>query len=387
MGAIAMHLVVLLDERISDWAAKGEILPGYFNPAGAFERVSVIVLPHDSPALATVERLAAPAPATFVAMGVDRRVLAVKTLGFRDALLARELRPLIERVRELRPDLLRAYGDGLAAAAAGIVSTATGVPYVVSLHTTPDGSRERNAGWRDRVWRRLLAGSVARGLAGARALLAVYSPIVESLPAPLRARATVVPNVVACAPGRERREHRPDRPLEVLWVGRMIAGRDPAPLIDALAQVPDARLTMIGDGPLAESVRLRAQASGAAKRIRFVAALDNARLIAGLGDFDVLALRTDYAEVAKPVMEAALAGLPVVINRTPSQSLAEYDDFPAIFVDATGESYAAALRQLADDTEWRKDVSERTLAAALERWNPTCVAARTAALMRAAIVR
>ena len=49
-----MHLVVLLDERISDWVAKGEILPGYFNPSGAFKRVSVIVLPHDSPTLETV---------------------------------------------------------------------------------------------------------------------------------------------------------------------------------------------------------------------------------------------------------------------------------------------------------------------------------------------
>ncbi len=380
-----MHLAVLLDERISDWAAKGEILSGYFNPAGAFERVSVIVLPHDSPTLATVERLAAPAPATFVAMGVDRRVLAAKTLGLLDALLARELRPLVEQVRGLRPDLVRAYGDGLAAAAAGIVSAATGVPYVVSLHATPDESRERNASWRERVWRRLLAGSVARGLAGARALLAVYSPIIEGLPAPLRARATVVPNVVACAPRRERRDARSDRPLEVLWVGRMIAGRDPAPLIDALAQVSNARLTMIGDGPLAESVRVRARASGAGKRIRFVAALDNARLIAGLGNFDVLALRTDYAEVAKPVMEAALAGLPVVINRTPSQSLAEYDNFPAIFVDAIGESYAAALGRLADDAEWRYEIAGRTLAAALERWDPASVAARTAALMRAAI--
>jgi len=78
-----MHLMVVLEDRISEWDAKGEILDGYFNPAGAFDSVTVLGLVDDRPDEATIARLCAPARHRYLNAGIDRRELMFATFGLR----------------------------------------------------------------------------------------------------------------------------------------------------------------------------------------------------------------------------------------------------------------------------------------------------------------
>ncbi|MGE0254614.1 MAG: glycosyltransferase [Alphaproteobacteria bacterium] len=377
-----MRLAVVVEDRIGEIAAKGELLDGYFNPAAAFSQVTVVSLFESSVPAVALARLCAPARAVALAAGLDRATLLARTAGMRPRRLAHALRPVAEAAAQTVPDLVRAYGDGLAVVAAAAIAGRAGVPFVASLHTTPDPrARTRLRPWRDRLWRHLLRPAADKALASAAGLMPVYSPILDYLPPSLRARATVLPNVVGVTSRPAARPGRRDGRLRVLWAGRLIPGRDPRPLIASLAHVPQVDLTLVGDGPLRGPARVLAEHLGLTDRVRFVAALGNPQFCAALGQYDVLAAHTLYREMPKTVMEAALAGLPLVINRDPSATVAEYAGLPVVWVDETAESYGHALARLAAAPTECLDLGAGMADQAWTRWNPSRIADATADYM------
>lgn len=377
-----MKLAVVIEDRIGDLAAKGELLDGYFNPAGAFTPIVVVSLFESAIPETAVARLCAPASVISLPAGLDRGTLLARTAGLRPRALAHALSPLATAAAATSPDLVRAYGDGLAVVAAAAIAARAGVPFVASLHTTPNPRIEaRLLPWRDRLWRHLLRSSARLALAAAARLLPVYSPIVEALPPELRAKACVLPNVVGVSTRPVRPAGEAGSPLRILWVSRQIPGRDPRSVIAALALVPSATLTLVGDGPLHAPARALAAASGLDRRIRFIQSLDNSDVCRQLGDHDVFAAYTQYREMPKSVMEAALAGLPVVLNRDPSETVAEYAGLPVVWVDGTAESYGHAFAGLYLKPTERFDLGAQIADLAWQRWNPSRVARATADLM------
>lgn len=114
-------------------------------------------------------------------------------------------------------------------------------------------------------------------------------------------------------------------PPHFLAVGRFIDKKAPALTLLAFAQVraavPDARLTMVGDGPLRETCRRIAWASGLADAVSFpgpLAHADVARLMAGaraLVQHSLVAESGDSEGTPVVIIEAGAAGLPVVATR------------------------------------------------------------------------
>lgn len=376
-----MHLMVVIEDRISEWAAKGEVLEGYFNPAAAFSDITVLSLVADAPDRTVVETLCAPANPRFHSVDINRRELVLRTAGLRPGRLKSYLGKALSPLGHDRPDVIRAYGDGLAAAAASVVAARDGVPFLVSLHTTPDPNiQARFFGWRDRFWRRCLAASVADALRASDALMAVYAPILDFLPPDLARKTRVVPNVVD-VPSRPPRRIPDRRPLKALWVSRQMPGRDPRPVIAALQSLNEVELTLVGDGPLHAAAIRTAHMHDVETRVRFVRAVANHELCQTLPDYDVLVTQSDFRETPKSVMEAALSGLPVIVNRHPAEASKEYADLPVILVDGGAESYAAALRDLARDDGLRQRLSQQTEEAAWRIWDPTASGRAAAQLL------
>ncbi len=376
-----MHLLVVIEDRISEWAAKGEVLQGYFNPAGAFSDITVLSLVADAPDRTVVETLCAPAQPEFHSVDINRRELVLKTAGLRPGWLKSFLGKAISTFGNDRPDVIRAYGDGLAAVAASVIAARDGIPFLVSLHTTPDPDiQARFFGRRDRFWRRCLAASVADALHASDALMAVYAPILDFLPPALIRKTRVVPNVVD-VPSRPPSRTRDSLPLKALWISRQVPGRDPRPVIAALRSLDEVELTLVGDGPLHDAATRTARMHDVETRVRFVRAMANRELCQTLPDYDVLVTQSDFRETPKSVMEAALSGMPVIVNRHPAVDSKEYAELPVIIVDGGADSYAAALRDLARDTGLRKRLSQETGEAAWRIWDPKASGRATAELM------
>jgi len=107
----------------------------------------------------------------------------------------------------------------------------------------------------------------------------------------------------------------PTAPL-VAWVSQLVDLKHAERLVDALpavaAAVPAVRAVIVGDGPARPALERHAAARGVADRIRFAGFVDREALPAYLHAADVFVALYDYSNLSNTLLEALVAGLPVV---------------------------------------------------------------------------
>lgn len=158
----------------------------------------------------------------------------------------------------------------------------------------------------------------------------------------------------------------PARPREeglVLHVARLTPKKGTAVLLEAFAtlrrRVPDARLVVIGDGPLAGALTAQAESLGIRDRVEFLGTRPHAEVLEWMGRASVLALPSvsapsgDAEGLPMVVLEAGARGLPVVATR--------HGGIPEAIVDGeTGLLVAeGSSDELADRLAWLLESSER----------------------------
>ena len=147
-----------------------------------------------------------------------------------------------------------------------------------------------------------LAGLVPR-LAG---VIAVSDAIARELTHP---RTLVTPMGVAPTSGAVRIARRPDQPLRLTFVGRLVPIKGLATLLEATRQLPEVRLTVVGDGP-ERSLAARAP------HARFLGALTPSEVRSVLAATDLLCVPSVGAEgMPRVVFEAAALGVPCLASR------------------------------------------------------------------------
>lgn len=137
-------------------------------------------------------------------------------------------------------------------------------------------------------------------------------------------RLVMIPNGVdtdAVRP-RDRRPSRralsvPEGVFHVGCVARLSAEKDHATLLEAFQKVrerrPDARLSLVGEGPMRPSLEVLAGKLGLEGAVTFLGHRDDVAEI--LPSFDVFALASRTEGMSLTLLEAAAAGVPVVATR------------------------------------------------------------------------
>jgi glycosyltransferase involved in cell wall biosynthesis len=178
----------------------------------------------------------------------------------------------------------------------------------------------------------------------------------------------------------------PGAPL-VLAIGRLIAQKDHATLLDAFARVrerqPDARLAILGWGPLETKVKEHAASLG----------LDGFVLVPGrveprdwLARADVFAHTSRWEGFGIVLLEAMLASLPIVATRVSAVPEIVVDGETGLLADA-GDSRAIAehLLALLDDPARRQAFGAAGLRRAHEEFSVERMTERTLDVYRRAV--
>ena len=133
-------------------------------------------------------------------------------------------------------------------------------------------------------------------------------------------------------------------------VARMSFQKDHATLVRAFAaaDIPDAVLVLVGDGPLRSDITTLIDELDQADRVRVLGVRpDAARLVAG---FDIAVLSSRWEGMPRSVVEAAAAGVPVVATDVGSVSELIEDGRSGMLVPVEGvDQLASALRELYDN--------------------------------------
>ena len=117
-----------------------------------------------------------------------------------------------------------------------------------------------------------------------------------------------------------------------LYVGRLVTGKGIGTLVDAFAQVrrelPDARLVLLGDGPLRRQVETRVAAARLSDAVRLAGEQPHADVPAWINAADAVVLPSESEGFPNVVREALACGRPVVATPV--------GDVPSIIGPETG---------------------------------------------------
>ena len=187
-------------------------------------------------------------------------------------------------------------------------------------------------------------------------------------------RIRVIPNgveVPAALPESERQAlreqlHLPKDRACALFVGRLVVEKNIPLLLEAMSRVPREQrpfLLLVGDGPLADSLKEQAAALGIDQDLRFLGERNDARLLIQCSDFLVLPSREEG--LSNVLLEAMVVGCPPVasaVGGTPE--LVENTVTGLLFPNGDVASLVDALVQLTCDARLRTRLGEAARAQA-----------------------
>lgn len=311
---------------------------------------------------------------TWIERDLRDRGVSVHHLGKRPGLDLRAIPRLRRVLRSVRPDVIHTHLHVLK------YVLPAGAPRRRVVHTLHNLAEHEATGVDQRLQRlafRAGVTPVAIGQAVADSAADVYG----------RRPAAVIANGIPVPAQRSPKGTRQDvraelgvsehTPLFVV-VGRLNPQKNHALLLNAMSQVPDAALWIVGDGELRAELEQQAQALG--DRVRFLGVRrDVPRLLAAA---DAFVLPSDWEGNPLVVMEAMAAGLAVAA--TDVGCVSELVDATTGHVVAAGdlEGLAAALRQLADDPDRTRALGRAGARVADERFDAPVMAAAYAQLYR-----
>ncbi|MGH6678954.1 MAG: glycosyltransferase family 4 protein [Bradyrhizobium sp.] len=381
-------LLVMIPDRISDILVKGEYQPRYYNPGEVFDEVHILSTTSDDPDREALQRTVGKAKLHLHFYPDDAGLISRWPDILRRRALDKWAEGGVEIARRIGPDLIRCHGADWNSFLASRIKRALGTPYLVSLHINPDVN----------ALRRVLTPQPSRtekrrngffeyveheGLIHADLVMPVYRPIMPYLGRHGVKRAQVCYNVLDGDHLARKTNYDLGGNPRIICVGRLLDEKDPSPIIRAVASIPNLELLIVGDGPKRNELIALAAELGVVDRVQFTPAIKNDELCRMLPEFDLFAVHTEYWELNKSVLEALLAGLPIIINRRRGEAVPELENANFVrLVENSTAAYRDALTELLNDREKREALGRTAYAHAQANWAPAKTEAVYAQLYR-----
>jgi glycosyltransferase involved in cell wall biosynthesis len=168
---------------------------------------------------------------------------------------------------------------------------------------------------------------------------------------------------------------RVDGPL-VGNVARLAEQKGHADLLEALAELPDVRAAIVGDGPLRAGLEAQARELGLAGRVTFTGERDDVPDL--LASMDVFAFPSLFEGLCLAVIEAQAAGVPVVA--TPVGGIREtvVEGETGVVVPVNDpQALAAGIRRVLADPPRARAMAEEARRRVFERFSEARMVERT----------
>lgn len=266
----------------------------------------------------------------------------------------RRVRALRRALGELRPDLTIAFLTKINALTL-IASTGLNIPVIVSERNNP----------RRQIVHRLWTWMLERLYRRADAIVVQTRASVDSLPAPIRKRATVIPNPIASVTATGKA----GKSLTLSAVGRLVPQKGFDLLLDAFSVVapdrPGWALTIWGEGPERAALEQQVERLGLQRRVRLPG--NSIAPAAWTGSAAIFVLSSRFEGFPNALGEAMLAGLAVAAvdcEFGPREMIRDGID-GLLIPEGDVEALAAGLKRLMADATLRKRLgSEASISAA-----------------------
>ncbi|ETZ04412.1 glycosyltransferase [Holospora undulata] len=366
------RLLIISSDYISAWVKKGEVIPRYYNPGNLFDEVHIMMTNDDRPDPRLVQPMVGDAKLFFYNYPEPDGFFK-RTLGWHPFLMKTWSDGAIELAKKITPHLIRCYGLHLNTFLGIMMKKTLGVACITSLHGNPDVDYLRGRlakTWKDRVIG-LFQGKLERYcLKKLDHVIAVYTPIEPYLKKNNVKNYSIIHNVVGMN-AIEKQYYDIQGALKLLCVGRQTyLQKDPTSIINAISSLEGVQLTLIGDGDLHDSLKQLVDQLGCQHRVTFIRSLENSKILEIMQQSDIYVYHSINYEISKTCIEAALVGLPVIVNDRNNNPAEELCAAGFYLVEDTPESYKKAILLLSFHHKKRKQLAQHSHAYAKNHWSP-----------------
>lgn len=366
-------LLIISSENISSWISKGENAPRYFNPGNFFEEVHILLINNDHPDLSLVQPLVGEAK-LFIYNHPEPDNFFKKTLGWQPILMKKWANLAVEMVIKIHPTLVRCYGLHINALLALQIKQKLKIPFITSLHGNPDIDYLRGRlglTLKDKIIGKCQEQLEMHCLKYVDHVIAVYSPIEPYLQKHRVKSYSIIHNVVGHGAEIKQNYNIDPNYINLICVGRQtILQKDPTNIIKAISQIPNTYLTLVGDGDLHNGLIELSITLGCKNRIKFIKSIENKKLFTLMKNSDFYIYNSINFEISKSCIEAALIGLPVILNNRFGKPAQELVDAGFYLVEDSPAAYKECIEKLVNDQEYRVNLAKNSHQYSLKNWAP-----------------
>ncbi len=231
-------------------------------------------------------------------------------------------------LRGWKPDLITVQGPWEEGTLGFLLSRLLGVKYLPQIHINIFAETWRKEHWLN-PWRFFVGSNWLRRADGVRVVSQALKEEAIAWGGISEERISVVPVGVNFTPAdpRKGKDHykaqiapRLAGRKTVLFVGRFVAQKNLDLWLDVAESVlrdrPDVCFLLAGDGHLFTHIKERVKAKGVEESFYFLGSIAHARLPDLYAAADVFLLTSDYEGYGRVIVEAFLAGVPVISTRS-----------------------------------------------------------------------
>ncbi len=344
------RLCVFPNDPLYAYYKKGEIKSRYFNPKNFFDEIHVISM-FDS----DIEE----EKVKIVSGNADLKIHVVGKVNLINKNSKKS--KIIDLIKEIKPDVLRAYNPLLQGWMAAQVKKELDIPLVISLHGDYDRDR-RYFARKNKDYKTYLKLLFAKrtlepnSIKNADKIIIIYDFIRKYAEKMGGKDINLIYNRVNLT------QFSPDvKPIfkeskpVIICVGRLIKEKNQECLIKAIKDL-DVILLIIGNGLEYENLVKLTRDLGIEENVRFETSIPNERIHEYYASATIFALPIKYGGFAIPALEAAASGLPVIL---PKQ---EFDPNPdivkdfALLVKNNPDSFKDAITKIISNDKLRGEM-------------------------------
>jgi len=348
-----MKLCVFPNDPIRAYFEKGEIKDRYYNPQNLFKEVHIISFTHDDIDEKKVQALVGDA---------KLKIHSVGKIGLGNR--QKNLVNILDLIKQIKPDVIRAYNPLLQGWFAAKCSDELGIPFFLSLHTQYDQNRKL---LKKKNLKKFLALKYTEKLIEpyvlqhAQKITIVYKIIEPYVLKHTKEKPEVLYNKVNCEKFSNSKKIESFSTPLIISVGRLIEEKNHHCLIRAMKNL-DAYCVIIGNGDRYNELQNLIKKLDLENKIAIEKSVPNESIQNYYKSAEVFALAydPDLEGVPIPVIEAMATGLPIVIP-FPNTEYSDNLENTVVFSERNAEAFSRNIEKILKNSDVAKELSEKSI--------------------------
>lgn len=357
-------ITIIINDDVNELIRKGEIKNDYYNPKKFFDNIQVILLNNKNIENKKIFHQ------LFNCKKLDiifykKNFLIVLINFFLFYFFGLESnKNLINKVKKFNPRFLRNYTINFSIFLIYYLHCKTNIKFITSIHCNIS-SLTKNNKLINRVYWILILPFLKKILRKASFVILKHKGLekfIKPINKNFRTIYTINNKQIV-----KKKSINFKKDLKIYNVGRQEKWKNPSILCDKIFK--DFDITLIGNGTFHNKIKKKIH-NNKLKNIRLIKSIDNRVLCKKLKNFDLFIHFSEYQEFPNTVMEAMLAGLPVIICKKKTTIVEEYNKKNFILSEDSKTSLYNNIQKIISSKKKYKKISSSNYRFAHKNFSP-----------------